>query len=62
MGDSKKVPLNESYNYLKKSYDNLNNQQSSTEKAPRLFPNLNRPTNTNQSGNITNSSNSNKKC
>ena len=51
MSTSKKVPLNENYNYLKKSYDNLNNKQSSTEKAPKLFPNLNKPKNTNQSNN-----------
>ncbi len=41
MGDTKKVPLNESYSYLRKSFDNLNNQQSSSESAPKLFPNVN---------------------
>ncbi len=44
MGE-KKIPLNESYSNLRKSYDNLNNQQSSSEHAPRLYQN------TNQSGN-----------
>ena len=37
----KKFPLNESFTYLKKSYDSLNNQQSSSEKAPALYPAVN---------------------
>ena len=38
----KKKPLSESYNYLKKSLDNLTNQQSSGP-PPELYPTSNGP-------------------
>lgn len=40
MANKKEVPLSESYNYLKKSLDYLNNQQS-TGPAPDLYPDVN---------------------
>lgn len=39
--NGKKILLNESYNYLKKSYDKMVIKQSSSESAPILFPNKN---------------------
>jgi hypothetical protein len=42
MAKKREVPLSESYNYLKKSLDHLNNQQS-TGQAPELYPDVNSP-------------------
>ncbi len=39
--NGKKIILDESYNYLQKSYNNMKNKQSSSEKAPILFPKKN---------------------
>lgn len=50
MGDVKKVIVNESYITVKNFIDYLKNQQSSSESAPKLFPNVNNPTQ-NQSNN-----------
>ena len=43
----KKKPLSESYNYLKKSLDNLTDQQSSGP-PPELYPTSNGPASTPQ--------------
>ncbi len=40
MGEKKIVPINESYTYLRKSINNLNNTQSSGP-APEIYPNSN---------------------
>ncbi len=49
MGDNKKVPVNESFDYLQKSLNNLNIQQSTTSSVPNLYPKINdNQVNTNQ--------------
>jgi len=60
MGDNNKVLINESLNYLRRSYENLNNQQSSTGKIPALYPKVNQQPN-NSSPSSNNSNHQNKK-
>ena len=40
MGEKKRVPINESYTYLRKSINNLNSTQSSGP-APEIYPSSN---------------------
>lgn len=37
----KEVPINESYDFLRRSMDNLNDQQSSGSAPPELYPSVN---------------------
>ena len=40
-GARKPLPLGESYNYLKRSLDNLQDQQSTGDAPPLLYPDVN---------------------